>query len=183
MNSCSRLFLANHEYVFLRELKALKDSHPPAEFMRYFQNFWLGSKNEHATRWAIAYRTSADPRFNTNNISEAGHRSMKGLLEGARDLTLRPFVKYIDDQFTFLGNEVPRIIDGKVPPKKSKVTDRTATISASVNGIDAVKTVFDAVASGQHSHPPERFYVDTIEAVPVPKRLSSRHVFADHAQQ
>ena len=183
IDQCKRLFLANHVVVFDRELAALRsgEPRPPSEFMRYFENFWLGKENQNVSRWAIAFRTSADPRYNTNNISEAGHASMKGLLDGAKDLGLRAFVKFADAQLNFAATESGRIIDGKVAPKKPNVSPRTAAITASVNGIDAVKMVIEAVATGKRSNEAQlQVPLHSIESVPAPERLSSEHVFADH---
>jgi len=153
LNACRRIYLAQHRTIFDAEVAAFFKSNPPPLFKQYFSSYWLGKKNERAVKWAVCYRTSADPLLNTNNWAEASHRSLKRLVP-ALNMSIIELLPWLKNQLDFAAKEAARIISGRVPPKVPKTLSLTKKVTASVNSIDAARVVCNKLRTAKPTDKP-----------------------------
>jgi len=194
LDGCKRIYLAEHRTVFAAEVEALRTGvtsstssgttkksckksssiqAPPPAFMKYYDSYWLGGKKfDRAHRWAVAFRTTTDPRFLTNNFAEAGHRSMKALTP-AFQLGLSELLAFLTTQMQFTHKESLRIIAGRVAPKIPAPLPAATAIRSSVNSIDSIKLVCSGFKSQQQPAIPAVAAIDTA-AVPSGKKSKKK---------
>lgn len=160
-----------------REIQSYKAIDPPQEFAKYFNRQWMAT----IARWALAYRKSTDADLRTNNIAEAGNKTLKSLVPHPK-MSIPELFPFLRHQLDFAAKEGPRILKGivraKPPPREAPTT---IALNAEVSNTDSLRLVCDSFKTKSQPVLPGIATVPRVRTPTKPMKPIAFNKFADYS--